>query len=76
MFVGKIKTEWLSDGDTMVLLEDCSFIDSTGYRWECLAGDRVDGASIPKFFWRIIGSPLRGNTGRPQSFMMLHVLKE
>lgn len=60
MFEGSIKTEWLPDGETMILLEDIHFVDTGGVRWTCKAGDWVDGASIPRFFWRIIGPPLRG----------------
>jgi hypothetical protein len=68
MFHGEIKTKWLDDGVTMELLEDIYFIDSAGIKWACRAGDWVDGASIPRFFWRIIGSPLRGKYRKASVF--------
>ena len=60
MYYGKIKTEQLDNGVTMELLEDIHFIDKGGIKWTCRKGDWVDGASVPRFFWRFIGPPLRG----------------
>lgn len=68
MFYGEIKTKWLDDGVTMELLEDVYFIDRAGIKWICKAGDLVDGASIPRFFWRVIGSPLRGKYRKASVF--------
>lgn len=44
----------------MLLKEDFSFIDSFGVTWLVPKGAVVDGASIPKPFWSIIGGPLEG----------------
>jgi hypothetical protein len=63
-WTGEVRTEWLDDGRTMRLLADVSFVDSSGRRWDALAGDEVDGASIPRFFWRFIGSPFVGKYRR------------
>lgn len=68
MFIGKIRTEWLSDGNTMVLLEDVDFLDTRNILWQCKKGDEIDGASIPRFFWRIIGPPLRGKYRKASVF--------
>lgn len=60
-FVGEVKTEWLTaDGRSMKLLEDVKFIDSKGRIWLAPAGSIIDGASIPRFFWRFIGAPFVG----------------
>ena len=61
---GDVKAEWLSDGRTMRLLEDVAFIDSEDKRWQAWATDEVDGASIPRFFWRFVGSPFVGRYRR------------
>lgn len=53
------RTEWMEDGEGMRLLENFNFIDGD-WIWKCPAGSVVNGASIPRFFWRIIGSPMRG----------------
>ena len=63
-FVGKVKTAWLNhDGAyrRMRLLEDFAYVDKNGDKWLAPKGTIVDGASIPKFFWRFIGSPFIGN---------------
>ena len=59
-FQGTVKTEWLSDGRTMKLLEDFSFIDCEGLTWLAPKGRSIDGASIPRFAWSIVGSPFSG----------------
>lgn len=60
LFVGSPVTKWLSDGRTMELMEDFIFIDSDGLEWIAPKGSLVDGASIPRFFWRVVGSPFVG----------------
>ena len=61
MFSNTVKTEWI-DGEPrkMRLLESVEFTDSNGQVWEAPAGSIIDGASIPRFFWRVIGSPFVG----------------
>lgn len=34
------------------------FLDKQGRTWEVPAGTETDGASIPRFFWRVVGHPL------------------
>ena len=65
MFDNTIKTEWLADDPRkMRLLDDINFIDPSGKEWHAPAGSIVDGASIPRFFWRVIGSPFVGRYRR------------
>lgn len=60
-FYNTVKAEWLPDDPRkMQLLEIIIFKDSTGKIWTAPAGSIVDGASIPRFFWRAIGSPFVG----------------
>lgn len=58
-FVGNlsISPAWGSDnGAVWVLNEDFGFIEGQ-YLWLARKGDKTDGASIPTFFWRILGHP-------------------
>jgi hypothetical protein len=59
-FSGPIRTEWLSDGELMQVLETVVYTDPNGREWELLAGTVIDGASIPRFFWSTIGAPYNG----------------
>ncbi len=59
-FAGPIRTEWKSRGRKMELLEDVCYIGPDGYEWPAPKGDVVDGASIPKVFWSVIGGPYEG----------------
>ena len=42
-----------------VLMEDWHVDDVCGFRFVVPAGTRTDGASIPRFLWRICGHPLQ-----------------
>lgn len=59
-FSGPVVTCWLDDGRTMRLIEGVTYTDSVGHDWPVPKGAVVDGASIPRFFWRVIGGPLEG----------------
>jgi hypothetical protein len=60
-FTNTVKVEWIKgEPRKMRLLEEISFMDSNGKMWTAPAGSIIDGASIPKFFWRLIGSPFVG----------------
>jgi hypothetical protein len=59
-FVGRVRTEWLQDGRRMRLLENFGYTDPTGKLWIAPANSVVDGASIPKPFWSVIGGPFAG----------------
>jgi hypothetical protein len=43
------------------LLASFGFRDPNGRIWEVPAGVEVDGASIPRAFWTVIGGPFEGN---------------
>jgi len=66
-FEGEVRTEWLrepGDDRTMRLLAEFVFVDSTGHRWTAVPGDTVDGASIPRMLWSVVGSPFIGDYRR------------
>ena len=42
-----------------VLMEDWHINDVCGYRFTVPSGTRTDGASIPRFLWRLCGHPLQ-----------------
>ena len=59
-FSGPIETRWENDGRTMVLLNELRYTDPYGEVWIAPAGSRVDGASIPRAFWSMLGGPFEG----------------
>jgi hypothetical protein len=59
-FSGPVETRWENDGVTMVLLNELRYTDPYGEVWVAPAGSRVDGASIPRAFWTIMGGPFEG----------------
>lgn len=60
-FSGPVKCEWLEHSRRKVkLLGSLSFCDKNGKIWTAPDGAVVDGASIPKFFWRVVGPPFVG----------------
>ena len=55
------KVELLPDGRRLRILEQISFFDSLQkYEWVAPENSIVDGASIPRPFWSVIGGPLEG----------------
>jgi len=64
-FYGDAIAEWLPDGRKMKILQNISFLDfETNIIWRAHSGSIVDGASIPRFFWRLIGGPFSGKYRR------------
>jgi Protein of unknown function (DUF1353) len=59
-FSGTVKAEWLDEGRKMKLLEPLTYTDPSGIEWLAPLHSVVDGASIPKFAWSIIGGPFEG----------------
>lgn len=59
-FDGDPITKWNADGRTMTVLQDFTYQDAQGQRWIAPAGSVVDGASIPRVFWTLIGGPFEG----------------
>lgn len=58
-FEGRVVAMWTGRRD-MILLEPFTLIDSAGNRWTAEVGSRINGSSIPRFLWRIVGSPYVG----------------
>ena len=59
-FQGRVVAEWLPNGREMRLIEPFEYIAADGTHWPVPAGALVDGASIPRVFWSIIGGPFEG----------------
>lgn len=64
MFSNDVVARWVGDRK-MLLICPVTYTDKNGKEWTAEADDTVDGASIPKFFWRFIGSPFVGRYRRP-----------
>lgn len=54
------QAELLDDGRMMRLLSPLAYVSEPGERWPVTAGVVVDGASIPRAFWSLIGGPFEG----------------
>lgn len=66
-FVGDVEAKWLAESGEdrlMELLKEFSYIDQQGRKWTTPQGWKVDGASIPRMLWTIVGSPFTGNYRR------------
>lgn len=59
-FQGDVNTKWISNGRGMQLTESFAFTDALGRVWEVPKGTIVDGASIPRVLWTIVGAPFAG----------------
>lgn len=66
-FHGEVVTRWSRERGAdrcMDLLENLIFIDSRGIWWLALRGSRINGASIPRVLWSLIGDPYTGDYRR------------
>ena len=59
-FVGDVVAKWGDDGRDMTLVEPFAYVDPGEVRWDAPAGAVVNGASIPRAFWSVIGGPFEG----------------
>lgn len=64
MFNGDVFVKWLKGSRKMELLLDVSYQDKKGKTWFAPTGSIVDGASIPRVCWTLIGSPFSGKYRR------------
>jgi hypothetical protein len=64
-FSGPVDARWDDDGRNMTILSELRYTDPHGVVWIAPAGSRVDGASIPKAFWSVIGGPFEGKYRKP-----------
>ncbi len=68
-FTGEVEARWVHDyrgraDREMILLSDFSFTDSKGFTWVAEKGTSIDGSSIPKVLWWLVGNPLIGDHRR------------
>jgi hypothetical protein len=59
-FLNSPVVKLLPDGRNIQLISDLTFVDEADLEWPVPKGAEVDGASIPKPFWSIIGGPYEG----------------
>jgi hypothetical protein len=59
-YSGYVEARWENDGRNMTLLRELRFTDPQGVTWVAPAGSVVDGASIPRSLWSIMGGPFEG----------------
>jgi len=59
-YSGYPETRWDPDGRSMTLLNELRYTDPQGQVWIASAGSEVDGASIPRSLWTIMGGPFEG----------------
>lgn len=63
-FDKQVSATWLDDGRSMKLDKSLIYVDSANKVWIAPTGSIIDGASIPVFMWRVIGSPFVGKYRR------------
>jgi hypothetical protein len=59
-YTGNPVTRWNPDGLTMTLLSELRYTDPHGIVWVAPAGSTVNGASIPRSLWSLMGGPFEG----------------
>jgi hypothetical protein len=59
-YSGYVEARWENDGRTMTLLNELRYTDPQGVVWIAPAGSVVDGASIPRSLWSLMGGPFEG----------------
>jgi hypothetical protein len=60
-----LSAEWDLDGRSCKLLAPVAYISEGDERWPVPAGAWLDGASIPRPFWSVIGGPFEGKYREP-----------
>jgi len=59
-YSGEPETRCNADGRTMTLLSELRYTDPHGLAWVAPVGSIVDGASIPRSLWSVMGGPFEG----------------
>lgn len=59
-YLGSPQVEFLDDGRLLKLLNEYGYVDDKQRKWIAPQGAIVDGASIPRPLWTIVGGPLEG----------------
>jgi hypothetical protein len=60
IFYGTLKLQPIGDGINMKVLDAYSYSDSSGHVLSAQPGFVMDGASIPRVLWTVMGSPFTG----------------
>lgn len=68
-FEGDVVARWSDGGRDMTLVEPFAYVDPQSVRWDAPAGSVVDGASIPRALWSLVGGPF---TGRYRAASVVH----
>lgn len=66
-FSGEPATLWLTETSfdrRMELTEAFWFRDRAGLQWDAAKGTKIDGATIPRALWTLVGSPYTGDYRR------------
>jgi len=59
-YSGYVEARWENDGRSMTLLSELRYTDPDGVVWIAPTGSQVDGASIPRSLWSLMGGPFEG----------------
>ncbi len=59
-FIGNVTATWSDDGRNMTLERDFTYVDPHGKQWLAPTGAVINGASIPRLFWSVVGGPFEG----------------
>ncbi len=59
-YSGSPITRWEPDGRNMTLISELRYTDPQGMVWIAPVGSEVDGASIPRSLWSVMGGPFEG----------------
>lgn len=72
-FSGQPLTRWDNDNRKMILEEEFFYIDPGGKKWTAPKGSELNGATIPRQLWGIIGPPYVGKYRRASIVHDIHV---
>lgn len=68
MFLNTAKVEWIKgEPRDMMLLSDLRYVDTDGFIWTAEEGAIINGASIPRVLWSVMGSPFVGFYREPSA---------
>ncbi|MDQ2868307.1 MAG: DUF1353 domain-containing protein [Verrucomicrobiota bacterium] len=56
----QVEARWDRDGRNMTITKELRYVDPDGVVWVAPVGSVVDGASIPRILWPVLGGPFEG----------------
>lgn len=62
-----IYTGWVRDSRDEIIQRNATFVDPQGQEWQIYVGDRINGLSVPRFFWRLL-MPYEGKFREASAF--------